>query len=49
QKDGVTAPIVGVSKLSHVEAALKAIDIKLTDNEIAAIERPYRPRTVSGF
>ncbi|MER8403028.1 aldo/keto reductase [Mesorhizobium sp. M1348] len=49
QKDGITAPIVGVSKLSHVKAAIKAIDLKLVDDEIAAIESPYRPRTVSGF
>lgn len=49
QKDGITAPIVGASKLSHVKAALKAVGLKLVDDEIAAIESPYRPRTVSGF
>lgn len=48
QKDGITAPIVGVSKLEHVDAALKAIDLHLTDDEVAAVEAPYRPRIVSG-
>ena len=49
QKDGVSAPIVGVSRLAHLEAALKAVELRLSAEEIAALEAPYRPRVVSGF
>lgn len=43
QTEGVTAPILGVSKLAHLEDGLAALDIDLTDDEIAAMEAPYRP------
>jgi aryl-alcohol dehydrogenase-like predicted oxidoreductase len=48
-RPGVTAPIVGATKLEHLEAALKAVDTVLTDEEIAAVETPYRPHGVRGF
>lgn len=47
-KPGVTAPIVGATKLPHVEAAVAAAEIELTEDEIAAIEEPYRPHQISG-
>ncbi len=47
-KPGVTAPIVGASKMSHLDDAVKALEIKLTDEEIAALEEPYRPHPVLG-
>ncbi len=47
-KPGITAPIVGVSKLGHVEDALKSLELKLTDDEIAALEAPYRDRSIVG-
>lgn len=47
-KPYVTAPIVGASKLSHLEDAIAAVDIKLTEDEIAALEEPYRPHPVLG-
>jgi len=43
QTEGVTAPILGVSKLAHLEDGLAALDIELTHDEIAAMEAPYRP------
>jgi aryl-alcohol dehydrogenase-like predicted oxidoreductase len=49
QKDVVTAPIVGASKVSHVEDALAAMEIELTDAEVAALEAPYTPRKIRGF
>jgi aryl-alcohol dehydrogenase-like predicted oxidoreductase len=49
QVEGVTAPIVGVSRQSHVTDALTALDFKLTDEDVAEIEAPYRPRPISGF
>jgi aryl-alcohol dehydrogenase-like predicted oxidoreductase len=49
QKPAVTAPIVGVSKLEHVEAALRASAIRLEDEEIKSLEQHYRPHPVRGF
>ncbi|MBU9160405.1 aldo/keto reductase [Burkholderia multivorans] len=49
QKRGVTAPIVGISKLPQLDDALAALDLKLTDDEIATLERPYVPHSVAGF
>jgi aryl-alcohol dehydrogenase-like predicted oxidoreductase len=48
-RPGVTAPIVGATKLEHLEAALKAVDTVLTDDEVATLEAPYRPHGVRGF
>jgi aryl-alcohol dehydrogenase-like predicted oxidoreductase len=48
-RPGVTAPIVGATKLEHLEAALKAVDTVLSDEEVAALEAPYRPHGIRGF
>jgi 1-deoxyxylulose-5-phosphate synthase len=45
---GVTAPIVGCSRLGHVDDAVAALGIQLTREEIAALEAPYRPHRVIG-
>jgi aryl-alcohol dehydrogenase-like predicted oxidoreductase len=45
-KAGVTAPIIGATKLEHIDDAVKALDITLGAEEIAALEAPYRPRTL---
>jgi len=42
----VTSPIVGASKLSHIEEAVSALDVKLTDDEAKALEKPYQPKPV---
>lgn len=47
-KPGVTAPIVGASKTQHLEDALKSLDVKLTDDEMKALEAPYQPHRVLG-
>ncbi len=44
----VTAPIVGVSKLAHLEEAVEAVDISLSDDDVAYLEEPYQPVEVSG-
>jgi len=49
QKEGVTSPIVGASKLSHVEDAIAAVEVKLSADEVKALEAPYKSRTVTGF
>ena len=45
---GVTAPIVGASKMQHLEDAIAAVEIKLTDEEITYLEAPYQPKAVAG-
>lgn len=45
---GITAPIVGASKMQHLEDAAAALKIKLTDEELKALEEPYRPHAVLG-
>lgn len=45
---GVTAPIVGASKLAQIEAAVAAVDIKLSAEEMALLEEPYKPHPVLG-
>jgi aryl-alcohol dehydrogenase-like predicted oxidoreductase len=47
-KPGVTAPIVGATKLEHLEDALAAEQLTLPDEEIARLEEPYVPHAVSG-
>jgi aryl-alcohol dehydrogenase-like predicted oxidoreductase len=48
-KPGVTAPIVGATKLAHVEDAIAAEQLRLTDDEIRRLEEPYVPHPVSGI
>jgi aryl-alcohol dehydrogenase-like predicted oxidoreductase len=48
-KPGVTAPIVGATKLEHLEDALAAEQLPLGDEEIARLEEPYVPHPVSGI
>jgi aryl-alcohol dehydrogenase-like predicted oxidoreductase len=47
-KPAVTAPIVGATKLSHVEDALAAADLELSTEEIDRLEEPYTPHPISG-
>jgi 1-deoxyxylulose-5-phosphate synthase len=48
-KPAVTAPIVGATKLHHLEEAVAAEDVKLSDAEIDALEAPYVPHPIAGF
>ena len=48
-KPVVTAPIVGATKPHHLEDAVTALSLKLTVDEIAALEEPYVPHPVVGF
>ena len=47
-KPGVTSPIIGASKLPHLEEALKALEIQLTPEEMKSLEEPYEPHPVLG-
>ena len=48
-KPVITAPIVGATKLHHLDDAIAAIKVKLSAEEIAALEQPYVPHAVVGF
>lgn len=45
----VTAPIIGATKEHHLDDAVAALSIQLTDEEIEQLESPYTPRGISGF
>jgi 1-deoxyxylulose-5-phosphate synthase len=47
-RPAVTAPIVGATKLAHLDDAIAAVDLDLTDDEVARLEAPYRPHPVLG-
>jgi 1-deoxyxylulose-5-phosphate synthase len=47
-KPGVTAPIIGATKLGHVTDALGAEELELTDDEVKRLEEPYLPHPVLG-
>ena len=47
QKDGVTASIVGASKLSHLEDAIAAVQVELAPEDLKALEAPYVPHPVA--
>lgn len=49
QAPGVTAPIIGATKLNHVKELIAAAEIKLNKEEVAALEQPYQPHPVLGF
>ncbi|ADQ67559.1 oxidoreductase, aryl-alcohol dehydrogenase like protein [Halogeometricum borinquense DSM 11551] len=47
-KDWVDAPIVGTTSIEHLEDAVEALDISLSDSDIDYLEEPYEPVRVSG-
>ena len=47
-KPYITAPIVGTTSVQHVEEAVAALDIKLDEDEIEALEAPYVPHVKTG-
>jgi 1-deoxyxylulose-5-phosphate synthase len=49
QKDGVTAPIVGATKMHHLDDAAASVAVKLTSDEVRALEAAYVPHPVAGF
>jgi aryl-alcohol dehydrogenase-like predicted oxidoreductase len=48
EQDVVTAPIVGVSSVEHLEDAVEALELDLSDSDLAYLEEPYEPVPVSG-
>ncbi len=45
---GITAPIIGASKMHHLEEAVTALEIELDDEEKTYLEEPYQPRPILG-
>ncbi len=48
QAPGVTAPIIGATKLDHLKQLIKSAEIKLDAEEVEAVEKPYQPHPVIG-
>ncbi len=48
QQPGVTAPIIGATKMDHLEQAVAALEIELTEDELAALDELYVPHPVLG-
>ena len=48
-KPEVAAPIIGATKMPHLDDAIGAVDVELTADEIARLEAPYRPHPVAGI
>ena len=47
-KPGVTGPIIGATKIHHIDDAIAALDLRLNDGEIVRLEAPYRPHRILG-
>lgn len=47
-KPGVASPIIGASKMTHLDEAIKALEIKLTPEEIKSLEQPYEAHPILG-
>jgi aryl-alcohol dehydrogenase-like predicted oxidoreductase len=48
QKQPVTAPIIGATKISHLDDAVGALSVHLTEDEVAYLEAPYAPHPIVG-
>jgi aryl-alcohol dehydrogenase (NADP+) len=48
-KPGITAPVIGATKPHHIDDAVAAVELTLSDDEIARLEEPYTPHPVAGF
>ncbi len=44
----VTSPVVGATKMHHIEGAAKAVDLVLSEEELACLEEPYVPHALVG-
>jgi aryl-alcohol dehydrogenase (NADP+) len=47
-KPHVTAPIIGATRMDHLDQAIAALDIKLTEDELKRLEEPYQPHPILG-
>jgi aryl-alcohol dehydrogenase-like predicted oxidoreductase len=49
QKEPVVAPIIGATKITHLESAVESLSVKLTPEEVAYLEEPYVPHPIVGL
>ena len=47
-RPGITAPIVGISRLAQFDDAVAALEVELSDEDVMEMEAPYRPKPVAG-
>jgi aryl-alcohol dehydrogenase-like predicted oxidoreductase len=47
-QEAVTAPIIGATRAGHIDDAVAAVQVRLSDDELAALDAPYRPHPVRG-
>ena len=47
-KAHIASPIIGATKMDHLEQAIAALDIKLAEDEIKRLEEPYKPHPILG-
>jgi aryl-alcohol dehydrogenase-like predicted oxidoreductase len=48
-RPAVAAPIIGATKMEHLESAVAALDVKLSDEQVQALESPYKPHAIRGM
>ena len=48
QKPGITAPIIGPGKLKQLKTLINSLSLKLSDKQINLLEKPYKPKNISG-
>jgi 1-deoxyxylulose-5-phosphate synthase len=48
-KPGITSPIIGATKPHHLDEAVKALEVDLTEDEMRYVEEPYRPHPILGI
>ncbi|HVR28046.1 MAG TPA: aldo/keto reductase, partial [Thermoanaerobaculia bacterium] len=48
-KRAVAAPIIGATKMRHLDSAIEAVEVALSVEQIARLEAPYQPHAVRGF
>ncbi|MCB1124210.1 MAG: aldo/keto reductase, partial [Verrucomicrobiae bacterium] len=48
QRPGITAPIIGASKVNHIDDAVTALEIQLSEKQVKALEAPYKPHPILG-
>ena len=49
QKEPVVAPVIGATKISHLESAVESLSVQLTPEEVAFMEEPYVPHPIVGL
>lgn len=48
-RPGVAAPIIGATKMEHLESAVAALEVKLSEEQVQALESPYKPHAIRGM